>query len=583
MIKCGTRTVATSVSTAVVLVAAIGQTIKAETGPTESKLRRPVALVFDEPHSRLLVANSRSSTVSIIDGETLEVVDEQPICARIADFVALPGGDAWFALDSEANRLLLVNELDGRFHVAADVALPQSPVRVVVNDAGSLACVSCVWPHSVTLVAVNAEESRIEVRKTIGLPFPPREILLFDDDRRLLAGGAFRGELAVVNLELQWVESLREIRGHNIRGLALSSDASDVYVTHQQLHRLAQADFDDVHWGNLLTNGLRVVPVEALLDPDADLNKAGRLRSIGTVSDAAGDPGRVLETPHQTIVALAGVSEVAIGHPETGFDRLDVGLLPGALAVDSGRQRLFVANALDDTISVVDLRPGVREQTIRLGPAPELTAAGRGERLFFNARLSHDRWMSCNTCHSEGHTVDLPVDTLGDGDYGAPKRIPSLLGVGETAPYAWNGSLATLEQQIQKSVTTTMHGRELADDEVASLTAFLRTLQPPPAAEHPDAAAIERGREFFEKSRCARCHIPPVYTSEGTFDVGLSDERNRSEFNPPSLRGVSQRTRFFHDGRAESLEDVFRIHQHQLEKPPTDEQLTDLIAFLRSL
>lgn len=583
MIECGTRPVAAFASVVVVLIAAVGQAMGAETVTTANSLMRPVALVFDDANSRLLVANSRSGTVSIIDAEALEVVDEQPICARIADFVALPSGKAWLALDSEANRLLLVNERDGRFHVAADVALPQSPARVVVNDNGSLACVSCVWPHSVTLVAVSADESQLEARKTVGLSFPPREVLLFDDDRRLLAAGAFRGELAVVNLELQWVESVREIRGHNIRGLALSSDASNVYVTHQQLHRLAQADFDDVHWGNLLTNGMRVIPVEALLDPDADLNEAGRLRSIGMVSDAAGDPGRILEAPHRTIVALAGVSEVAVGHPETGFDRLDVGLLPGALAVDAGRQRLFVANALDDTISIIDLRLGVREGTIPLGPVPKLTASERGERLFFNARLSHDRWMSCNTCHSGGHTVDLSVDTLGDGDYGASKRIPSLLGVGDTAPYAWNGSLATLEQQIQKSVTTTMQGRELPDDEVAALAAFLRTLQPPPAAEHPDTAAIVRGREFFEKSRCTRCHTPPVYTSEGTYDVALSDERNRSDFNPPSLRGVSQRTRFFHDGRAESLESVFRIYQHQLDKPVTDEQLTDLIAFLRSL
>lgn len=555
----------------------------AETAVGADNLQRPVALSFDETDQRLLVANGRSGSIAVIDAETLEVINQQPVCSRIIDFLGIPGRNAWLALDSADDRLMLVDEADAGFRIAADIPIPPAAARLAVSGDGTLACLSCIWSRSVTLVAVEPDEPKLAVLNTIDLPFPPRELLLFDDDQRLLVASAFRGELAVVNLELQWVESVREIRGHNIRELALSADGDEVYVTHQQLHGLARADFDDIHWGNLLTNGLRVMPADALREPDADLNRRSEFKSIGMVSDAAGDPGRILvASPERTIVALAGVGQVAVGHPETGFERLDVGLRPAALALDPGRNRLFVANSLDDSISVIDLNAGDPEQTIALGPAVELTPAERGEQLFFNARLSHDGWMSCHTCHSDGHTVDLSVDTLGDGDYGAPKRIPSLLGVGETAPYAWNGSMPTLEQQIRKSVTTTMHGYELAEDDVAALAAFLRTLQPPPGASL-DEAAVERGREFFEQARCARCHTPPAYTSDGTYDVGLSDERNRSEFNPPSLRGVGRRTRFFHDGRGESLEEVFRVHQHQLDEPIGDQQIEDLIQFLESL
>ena len=63
----------------------------------------------------------------------------------------------------------------------------------------------------------------------------------------------------------------------------------------------------------------------------------------------------------------------------------------------------------------------------------------------------------------------------------------------------------------------------------------------------------------------------------------VRDERNRLKFNPPALRGVGQRERFFHDGRADSLEEVFRTHRHQLDEGANDRELDDLIQFLRSL
>ena len=102
----------------------------------------------------------------------------------------------------------------------------------------------------------------------------------------------------------------------------------------------------------------------------------------------------------------------------------------------------------------------MRLATISLGPRPEPTAADRGERLFYSAKLSHDGWMSCHSCHTDGHTNSLLSDTLGDGSYGAPKRVPSLLGVAATGPWTWTGSIARLEDQVRKSIATTMHGTE---------------------------------------------------------------------------------------------------------------------------
>ena len=95
--------------------------------------------------------------------------------------------------------------------------------------------------------------------------------------------------------------------------------------------------------------------------------------------------------------------------------------------------------ALDDTVSVVDIATGQHLATIAWGPRRELTAAERGESLFYSAKLSHDGWMSCHSCHTDGHTNNLSSDTLGDGSYGAPKRVPSLFGVAATGPVDLDG------------------------------------------------------------------------------------------------------------------------------------------------
>jgi cytochrome c peroxidase len=118
-------------------------------------------------------------------------------------------------------------------------------------------------------------------------------------------------------------------------------------------------------------------------------------------------------------------------------------------------------------------------------------------------------------------------------------------------------------------------------DHVGDLTTFVHALPPPPAA---DGEPVERGRRVFEAHGCVRCHIAPLtYSSHGTHDVGLADERGARKFNPPSLRGVGHGRRFFHDNRAASLEDVFTTFGHPDGGTIDGDDLTDLVRFLRSL
>ena len=357
------------------------------------------------------------------------------------------------------------------------------------------------------------------------------------------------------------------------------------------LNRLAQTSFDDVHWGQLIRNHLRVLRVESLLTAGSDsaLLDGGRLFDLGDVGYAAGDPGAI------AFDRRGRPDRRARGHGR-GRDRRGRGPGPqpdrrGPPAVGRGRQpgrRIRLRRrSLDDTISVVATATGQRPATIALGPRPEPTAADRGERLFSSARLSHDGWMSCQSCHTDGHTNGLLSDTLGDGSYGAPKRVPSLLGVAATGPWTWTGSMARLEDQVRKSIATTMHGTKPTDAQVADLTAYLNTLAPPSPrlwdADADDPTPSRAASEVFQSRKCAslpraaRVHVTPE------FDVGLVDEVGNHEFNPPSLRAVSRRDAFLHDGRTRSLEEVFASERHPRGLELSPREIDDLVAFLGTL
>ncbi len=162
------------------------------------------------------------------------------------------------------------------------------------------------------------------------------------------------------------------------------------------------------------------------------------------------------------------------------------------------------------------------------------------------------------------------------------------LGLADTAPFAWNGSAATLPEQIRKSLINTMQSNQDPSERVVTaLTAYIESLASPPSLDvlrgTRDDAAVRRGTQLFADLKCIRCHAPPTYTSPQTYNVGLQDQQGNDHFNPPSLRGVGQRAPYFHDNRATTLEDVFRSYGHQLDGELNDTQLADLLAFLRSL
>jgi DNA-binding beta-propeller fold protein YncE/cytochrome c len=557
-------------------------------------VRRPVALTVAADGERVLVANRESGSISVLELATKKIVSEQTVARRLADLAWNGDHGPALAVDDSKHELLVLQAVGGQVEVVGRLPVPGYPVSVRLRRDASKAYVTSLWSRRLTSVDLSVvEQPRVEY--VIDLPFAPREQCLSTDERILYVADAFGGQIAVVDLTTGSLMGIRQITGHHLRGLTVDHERPNLLVAHQILHADEETTEGGVHWGGVMSNVLRAIPL-SWLESGAGKWDEG-LYYLGQPQRATGDPGDLVATKgRRRIIAYSGLGELGVSDVGANvYDHVAVGRRPLALALSPDEQTVLVANSLEDSVSIVKLSTPPLVETVSLGPVPELTAAQRGELLFYDAKLASDGWFSCHSCHTDGHSNGGKSDTLGDASFGAPKRVLSLLGVRDTAPWAWNGGMTRLDEQVRKSLESTMRGPKPTDQQIQDLTAYLQTLQPPPsmvAARHGDrlarenpglAAAIGRGRKLFETGNCSSCHVPDAYTSEGAYDVKLVDERGKREFNPPSLRGVSQRDRLFHDNRSRELAEVFARYHHGLDEPLSDRQIGDLVAFLNSL
>ncbi len=606
--------------------------------PQTVQLRRPTSAAWSADGQTLYIANRDSGSISLLDTRKLEVVGEVAVGRRLIDLESLPGGgllaivpapDDWKRAaqpELQPQLIELAPSAQGPpLKVVQRLALPGLyPVSVAVHSAEAISIAS-LWsrelvflrrqaaePANATQAGDDAQPGTWAIAGRLRLPFSPRLQKLIEPGR-LVVTDAFAGHVALIEIPQHGENSkaatagndtleprivgIRRLPVHNILGL--SFDGQRLWMGCQELNPVARASFDDIHWGILVDNQIRNLAIdEFLADEETSAERLAKERiyrgdriSLGTTGQGAADPAGLHVDPRGwRVVALSGSHEVSVISTQRAVvSFLPVGERPIAVIPSPDGRRAYVLNQFSDSVSVVDLASGgLIGGQISLGPMPPLNAQQRGEKLFFDGRVSHDMWMSCHSCHTDGHSNGALVDTLGDDAYGDPKRVLSLLGVRDTDTWAWNGSIKELHEQISKSVDSSMHGQPLSAAAIQDLQAYMHTLEPPPPLEpavtDEDQAAVERGRAIFEKHNCGNCHVPPLtYTTQGAFDVGMTDRLGNTKFNPPSLRGVSQRYRLFHDNRAASLEDAFRIHGHQIDEALTDRELADLVRFLRSL
>lgn len=258
---------------------------------------------------------------------------------------------------------------------------------------------------------------------------------------------------------------------------------------------------------------------------------------------------------------------------------------------------------------------------------PEKVELGR--LLFFEPRLSATGAMSCASCHQPEHGF-ASAEKRSKIATGKPnlRHTPSLYNTAYQQTWAWDGNMPILEAHIlshwrgQLGASLETVAAELPrapgyaarfarafqgdpatrDHVVEALGAFVRTIRSGDApwdrkeagdADAVSADAVAGFRIFTERAGCGICHTPPLYFDHQFHNRGIGDEsdpgrarvtadsRHTGAFKTPGLRALLETAPYFHDGSAETLEDV-------IPRVPNTSDLTaaersDLLEYLKSL
>jgi cytochrome c peroxidase len=186
----------------------------------------------------------------------------------------------------------------------------------------------------------------------------------------------------------------------------------------------------------------------------------------------------------------------------------------------------------------------------------------------------------------------------------------TLLGIRETGPFKWNGKNTSLYMQCGiRFARFLTRSQPFAADDLNALVAYFGSLQAPPNRwRAPDGRltpAQERGKAIFERAatrsgapipaanRCSTCHSGPDGTNRQKMDVGTTSPFDRSpwdsgkSFDTPQLKDLAMSAPYLHDGKAQTLEEIWTIYspddQHGVTSDLGKDGLNDLIEYLKAL
>ena len=228
------------------------------------------------------------------------------------------------------------------------------------------------------------------------------------------------------------------------------------------------------------------------------------------------------------------------------------------------------------------------------------------------------RGVTCFDCHANGG-ANGAFHLAGDvrpQEFRHRIETPALRGVNIQRLFGSQRALKTVEDFTEfeqraayfdgDPVIATKKGVNVLErgSQVHFMAEFQEMLDFPPAPKlswdgklDPKKASAQElhGQEvFFGKAQCASCHTPPHYTDNTMHNLQADRFYKQHMVNGMMmasdgpiktfpLRGIKDTPPYFHDGRLLTLEDTVEYFNLVLDRKLTEQEKTDVVAFLRTL
>ncbi len=548
---------------------------------------KPHSVILDKENRKAYVSNQWSDFVSVIDLETFEVTDS----------LGTGNGPAGLSLSDDEKSLYVVNSYGSDLSVI-DLANRTEIKRLSTGNNPTGAQLS---PNGRDLYIT----SRRAVIGHYGEPLVSELTLVDDSSRRvkdfvkmesayLMENIAFTpsGDLAIVTLirPKNLVPSIQVERGFMMtHGIGI--------IEQKEKGKIIQLLIDE-------PNRYFPDPFDIVITPDG---KRAFISSSGvnfiTVIDIDSVRQLITESSPEMLSTYSdhlGISSRYV------IKRIATGANPKGIALSPDGKLLYIAEHLNDKISVISTGKLETINTIDLGGPRRITVARQGRRLLNNAGHTFQTQYSCYTCHPDEHEDGL-VYNMASKDMGRNvTNTQSLRDIGDTPPFKWNGKNQTVFKQDGIRFSTVLTRTEqFSYKNLDAITSYILTgiKYPPNLLFNPSGkltAVQVRGKIIFERSvdnfgntipeinRCITCHPSPYYTNLLPADVStLAESDDSMLFDTPHLNNIYASPPYLHDGRAKTLEEIWTYYgkddKHGLVGDMTKDQLNDLVEYLKSL
>jgi YVTN family beta-propeller protein len=509
----------------------------------------PSSVVEDRAGKRLFVANRISNDVAVLDAQT-GAEEKRLLAGRGSSYLTLsPDGSRIYATHVYPNPPRVRTELDNRTAPESEITVIDT-TRAVVVDRMPLDRIAGVF-H----LAFSSDGRLGAVAE-----YHPKNLVPL---AHLEHGGAFAYTLTIFGADVGKTSievPLDELERYASQpfGVAIAPDKSRIYVT---------------------IGGSECVIVIDIPRLMRFIQSRPRPQSGSFAYDLSASANYV-------------VARIPVGHN------------PRGLALSRDGRRLFVANRLEDTISVIDTRGNRVAATIKLDGPKTISAQRHGEQTFYTARQSFQGQIGCASCHIDSTFDGLTWDLEPDGFGRDIVDNKMLEGVKGTEPYKWNGGNPNIPTECGPRTEKYFWRSENYDSlTLADLTIYIRNMPTRPnrwkLPGREMTPAQERGRALFtrdtdkfgkpiiEYNRCSYCHSGPKGTNQKLFDVGTRKPTDNSGLlKSPPLTEIALTSPYLHDGSARTLEEIWTVYnpedKHGRTNDLTKDELNDLIEYLRT-
>lgn len=586
----------------------------------------PLELLFSPDGARLYVLCQQTDEVRVLDARTHVVVKKIPV-GHVPRGMALSAtGDKLFVTNSWDDTLSVIDTRT--LTTTATWSVGSEPSGVVEDRAGNLLFVANRISNDIAVLDAHtgAEKKRLMAGRGVSY------LTLSPDGKRIYATHVYpnlTSHRAVPESEITVIDAERaivvdRIPLHAIAGvfhLAISADGRLGVVAQyhpKNLVPLAHLEHGGGFVYSLTLFGADVgQPVEVPLDeleryasqPFGVAISPDKSRLYvsagGSENVVAIDVKRLLQFVHAHPRPASGsyANDLSAGANYI-VARIPVGHNPRGLAFSHDGRRLFVANRLDDSISIIDAHTDRVASTIGLDGPKLVSALRRGEQTFYSARYSFQGQIGCASCHIDSTFDGLEWDLEPDGfgrDIVDNRLIEDLKG---TEPFKWNGGNPDIPTECgPRTEMYFWRSEQYGALTLADLALYMRTLPSRPnrwrSSSYELTPGQERGRVIFERAvdkfgkpipeanRCSYCHSGRKGTSQQSFDVGTGKPTDNSgKFDTPQLTNVALTAPYLHDGSARTLEEIWTVFnpedKHGRTNDLTKDELNDLIEYLRT-